>query len=71
MLNKDKDFPGGSAVKNLPANAEEAGSIPGPGRSHTPQCNSARVPQLSSLCPRAQEPQLWSPRTTGAEASVP
>ena len=25
--------PGGSVVKNLPANAGEAGSIPGPGRS--------------------------------------
>ena len=26
-------FPGGSMVKNLPANAEDAGSIPGLGRS--------------------------------------
>ena len=26
-------FPVGSAVKNLPANAGDAGSIPGPGRS--------------------------------------
>ena len=26
-------FPGGSAVKNLPANARDAGSIPGLGRS--------------------------------------
>ena len=26
-------FPGGSVVKNLPANAEDAGSIPGLGRS--------------------------------------
>ena len=26
-------FPGGSAVKNLPANAGDAGSIPGLGRS--------------------------------------
>ena len=26
-------FPGGSVVKNLPANAGEAGSIPGLGRS--------------------------------------
>ena len=27
------DFPGGSAVKNLPANAGDASSIPGSGRS--------------------------------------
>ena len=26
-------FPGGSVVKNLPANAGDAGSVPGPGRS--------------------------------------
>ena len=29
-------FPGGSVVKNLPANAGEAGSTPDPGRSHMP-----------------------------------
>ena len=27
------EFPGGSVIKNLPANAEDAGSIPGSGRS--------------------------------------
>ena len=27
------DFPGGSVIKNLPANAGDAGSIPGLGRS--------------------------------------
>ena len=30
-------FPGGSGVKNPPANAGDMGSIPGPGRSHMPQ----------------------------------
>ena len=30
---KDLSFPGSSAVKNLPANAGDAGSIPGPERS--------------------------------------
>ena len=30
-------FPDGSVVKNLPANAGDMGSIPGPGRSHMPQ----------------------------------
>ena len=34
-----KDFPGGAVVKNLPANAGDTGSIPGPGRSHLPQSN--------------------------------
>ena len=28
-----RDFPGGSIVRNMPANAEDAGSIPGLGRS--------------------------------------
>ena len=32
-------FPGGSVVKNLPANAEDIGSIPAPGRSHMPWSN--------------------------------
>ena len=30
------DFPGGPVVKNLPANSEDMGSIPGLGRSHIP-----------------------------------
>ena len=34
-----RDFPGGALVKNLPANAGDGGSIPGLGRSHTPQSN--------------------------------
>ena len=28
--------PGGSMVKKLPANAEDVGLIPGPGKSHVP-----------------------------------
>ena len=31
------DFPGASVVKNLPANAGDIGSSPGPGRSHMAQ----------------------------------
>ena len=34
-----RDFPGGPVVKNPPANAGDAGSIPGPGRSHMPRGN--------------------------------
>ena len=36
-------------VENLPANAGDAGSSPGLGRSHMPWSNSAREPQLLSL----------------------
>ena len=32
-------FSGGPVVKNLPANARDPGSSPGPGRSHMPQSN--------------------------------
>ena len=34
-----RDFPGGSVVKNPPANAGDMGSSPGLGRSHMPQSN--------------------------------
>ena len=48
-------------VKNLPANAGDMGSSPGLGRSHMPQSNEARVPQLLSMHSRAREPQLLKP----------
>ena len=32
-------FPGGTVVKNPPANAGDIGSSPGPGRSHMLQSN--------------------------------
>ena len=35
----EQDFPGGSVVKNPPANARDMGSIPDPGRSHMLQSN--------------------------------
>ena len=37
--NMDRDFPGGPVVKNLPANAGDEDSIPGPRRFHTPRGN--------------------------------
>ena len=58
---KTREFPGGAAVKNPPANVGDTGSSPGPGRSHVPGSNEAHVPQLLSLCSRACEPQLLSP----------
>ena len=54
-------FPGGAVVKNPPANAEDTGSSPGPGRSHVLRSNSACAPQLLSLRSRAHEPQLLKP----------
>ena len=33
------DFPGGTVVKNPPANAGDTGLSPAPGRSHMPQSN--------------------------------
>ena len=33
------DFPDGAVIKNQPANAGDAGSSPGPGRSHMPRSN--------------------------------
>ena len=34
-----RDFPGGTVVKNPPANAGDTGSIPGLGRSHMLRSN--------------------------------
>ena len=39
IKNETQDFPGGTVVKNPPANAGDVGSIPGPGRSHIPWSN--------------------------------
>ena len=64
-------FPGGSLLKNLPANAGDTGSIPGPGSFRMPQSNEACAPQLLTLCSRAPEPQLLSPCATTIEASTP
>ena len=58
-------------VKNPPASAGDTGSSPGPGRSHMPWSNWARVPQLLSLRSRARKPQLLSLRATTTEARAP
>ena len=55
-------FPGGSVVKNLPANAGDTGSIPHPLKQ------LSHVPQLLSLYSRAQEQQLLSPCAATPEA---
>ena len=42
---RGRGFPGGSVVKNLPANAGDTGSIPSLGRSHMPLATKRRAPQ--------------------------
>ena len=54
-------FPGGLVVKNPPTSAGDAGSIPGPGRSHRPQSSKAGEPRLLSWGSRAHESQLLKP----------
>ena len=64
MLKKKIDFegfPGGAVVENLPADAGDTGSSPGPGGSHMPRSSWARAPQLPSLRSGAREPQLLKP----------
>ena len=39
IIKKGRDFPGGTVVKNPPANAGDTGLIPGPGRSHMLRSN--------------------------------
>ena len=56
-------FPGGTVVENLPANAGDAVSSPGLGRSHMPRSNWAREPQLLSLC-------VWSLCSATREATM-
>ena len=54
--------------KEPPAKAEDAGLITAPGGSHMPRSNETCVPQLLSLCPRAQEPHLPKPLSPRAQA---
>ena len=71
LKNQVRGFPGGTVVKNPPANAGDVGSSPGLRRSHMPWSKEARAPQLLSLCSRACEPQLLSPCATTTEACTP
>ena len=69
MLKYSRDFPGGTVVKNPPANAGDTGSSPGPGRSHMPRSNSGRVPQL--LSPRATTTEAHMPRAHAPQQEKP
>ena len=66
MKQGGRGFPGGSVVKNPPANVGDTGSIPDLGRSHMMQSNQAHEPQLLSLSSTAQEPQLLKLACPGA-----
>ena len=63
LRKKDKGFPGGSVVENLPANAGDTGSSPGLGRSHMSRSDWAREPQLLSL-------RIWSLCSATREAAI-
>ena len=65
------DFPGGSVVKNLPANAGDTDPTSGLGRSHMPWNNKVCAPQLLSQHSKAQEPQLPSTCAATTEVHVP
>ena len=49
-IKQQEGFPGGSAVKNLPANAGDTAPIPGLGGPYVPQSNKARASQPVRLC---------------------
>lgn len=51
----DAGIPGGSVVKNMPANASDMDSIHDLGWSHKPWSNEACEPEVQSLCFRAWE----------------
>ena len=58
-----RDFLGGPVVGNLPANAEDTGSVPGWVGFHMPQGNWAHVSQIRKPThPRACAPQEKPPQ---------
>ena len=54
-------------VKNLPCNARDTGSTPGPGGSHMPQGSSPHASGQLGLCTTTTEPILWSPQAPSTE----
>ena len=51
VLILEAGLPGGSQVKNPPANAGDMSSIPGPERSHTPQSNKSMCRNYFTCAP--------------------
>ena len=56
-----KDFPGGAAVKNLPANAGNTGLMPGQGRSHMPRSNKPMCHNYWACTLEPTSHNYWSP----------
>ena len=56
---RERNFPGGPVVKNLPKNAGDMNSIPGPGRSHMPQSNKPLSSKYWAHVPTACALQHW------------
>ena len=55
-------FPGGAVVKNLPANAGDTGSSPGPGTfPHAAEQLSPCATTTEAQAPRARAPQQEKP----------
>ena len=62
-------FPGGSVIRSPPANAEDSGSIPGPGRHHVLWSSQAHAPQPRSQQSRAYARQQQKPPQGEAQAA--
>ena len=64
-------FPGGSVVKNPPADAGDTCSIPGPEGSQVPRSKQARVSQLLRLCSRAAAAAAEAPGAHALQQEKP
>ena len=64
-----QSFPGGSAVKNLPANARDVGLIPGSGRS--PEGGNGNLLQYSCLENPMDRGVWWATVRGVAESLTP
>ena len=54
-------FTGGSTIKNMPANAGDTDSIPGPRRSHMPGATGPVYTTAEPMCPEACALQQKNP----------
>ena len=70
-----RDFLGGPVAGNLPANAEDTGSVPGRIGFHMPQGSWAHVWQIlkpthpRACAPQQEKPPQWDVRTPQLESS--
>lgn len=68
---QEHGFPGGSGVKNSPANGGDTGSTRDPGGSHVLRSDWAHAPQVPSGCLGAEEPRSRSGRSRQPGAPLP